>query len=202
MALFVLSIGCEPRAEPREDTTTAAPLVVTAPEPLVIDAAAHAEAGRLASELEPRLMDRLVEALRSGEAAALAYCIDSANAITERMSAEGGRVVRRVTDRVRNPTNAPDSVEALLLERFAVKHNNGLLASDTVFMAIESDGRRMLHFARPILVREGCLACHGDPAGYSPTIRQLLARNYPNDAARNYAVGELRGMVSVRIEVP
>lgn len=202
--LAVLLTGaCERAGDARPASDAASPLAAEAAEPLVIDTIAQAEARRVAAELEPALMDRLVTALASGgTTAGFAFCIDSAPALIARLTADGGRVVRRVSAQARNPTNAPDSVEAQVLERMVIALGEGRLAADTTFMTADTDGRRTLHYARPILIRQECLACHGDPAGYSARVRDVLARRYPDDLAINYTSGALRGIVSVRLEVP
>ena len=64
------------------------------------------------------------------------------------------------------------------------------------------DGSYQLQYLRPLLVQRACLACHGDPATFSPEVRAVLARRYPQDRATGYAVGDLRGAVSVRVPLP
>ncbi|MBI3082695.1 MAG: DUF3365 domain-containing protein, partial [Gemmatimonadetes bacterium] len=64
------------------------------------------------------------------------------------------------------------------------------------------DGTYELQYLRPILVDRRCLACHGDPATFIPEVRAVLAQRYPEDRATGYAVGDLRGAVSVRVPLP
>jgi hypothetical protein len=60
-------------------------------------------------------------------------------------------------------------------------------------------GEEVIEYARPILVQERCLTCHGDRERLAPGVRELLAARYPLDQATGYRVGDLRGMISVRI---
>jgi len=98
---------------------------------------------------------------------------------------------------VRNPANAPDSVERAVLAEFAATLASGRPPSDTAFVATSSDGVAELRYLRPVLVAEPCLACHGDPAAMSRVL-EFLASRYPTYQAVGYQVGELRGAVSVR----
>jgi hypothetical protein len=44
-----------------------------------------------------------------------------------------------------------------------------------------------------------CLTCHGEKAKIPPAVRAVLAREYPDDHATGFSVGDVRGAVSVRI---
>jgi hypothetical protein len=63
------------------------------------------------------------------------------------------------------------------------------------------DGSHELQYVRPLVVDGRCLACHGDPAGFDPEVRAVLARRYPDDRATGYAPGDLRGAISVRVPI-
>jgi hypothetical protein len=41
------------------------------------------------------------------------------------------------------------------------------------------------------------LACHGEPATCSSTLRSTLAQDYRHDDAIGYAVGEWRGLIRI-----
>ncbi len=135
---------------------------------------------------------------REGPAGAIAFCADSAQVRTARHAAQGV-TVRRVGTRLRNPANAAaDSAEAAILARFAAAHAAGAAPVQVVEELTGPTGRELL-YARPILVAERCTACHGDPAGFDPVVRRVLADRYPEDAATGYAPGDLRGMLVARV---
>ena len=169
----------------------------------VMDAAARDSAvvrARLAADdLGRDLMGLLLGALeREGPAGAIAFCADSAQVRSARHAAQGV-TVRRVGTRLRNPVNAPaDSLERALLERFTAGHAAGTPLTEVVEDLAGPAGREVV-YARPILVAERCTACHGDPAGFEPVVRQVLAERYPADAATGYAPGDLRGMLVARV---
>lgn len=163
------------------------------------DSAAVARARTAADGLGRDLMGLLsAEMARGGPEAAIAVCADSAQRRTERHQAEGLRI-RRVGTRVRNPANAPDTVEQAVLQVWDEAMAKGRPPGDTSFAAAAPDGPREVRYLRPIRVAEMCLACHGDPGRQSPRVRSLLAERYPMDRAVGYAVGDLRGAISVRV---
>jgi hypothetical protein len=163
------------------------------------DSAAVVAARAAASALGVDLVGMLTRELEAGgPAAAIAVCADSAQVRTARHRAEGG-YLRRVGTRVRNPANAPDSVERAVLDAFVAAKAAGRQPADTYFVAAGTDGRPYLHFMRPVLIGPPCLACHGDPAEMSPSVRAVIATRYPGDQATGYRLGEVRGAVSVRV---
>lgn len=163
------------------------------------DSASIAQARRAADALGKDLMPLLLGALeRGGPAEAVAFCADSAQVRTARHR-EAGIDVRRVGTRVRNPANAPDSVERSLLDQLAAGLERGALPQEIVTVIPGPDNSFQLQYLRPIVVAEPCLACHGDPTTFAPLVTQLLATRYPEDQATGYRVGDLRGGITVRI---
>jgi hypothetical protein len=136
---------------------------------------------------------------REGAPAAVRVCSEIAQ---ERTAAHGGEgvYVRRVSDRLRNPLNAPDVAERRELERMHELAAAGSLPSEIV-RVVDRGGERSLHLLRPIRIQPPCLACHGEPQGIAPEVRRILAERYPDDRAVGYAAGQLRGAISVRVPV-
>ncbi len=155
---------------------------------------------RLAADgLGRELMPRLIAALDSGGPEhAVSYCADSAQAWTARQAGEGV-YIRRVSLRVRNPANRPDSTERRHLERLDSLNRAGELPGEVVLTRLGEGGEPVVDYLRPILVQERCLACHGARDQLSPAVRELLADRYPTDEATGYEAGDLRGMISVRV---
>jgi hypothetical protein len=113
---------------------------------------------------------------------------------------EGWRV-RRVSDRLRNPADAPDAWEVRQLALFEERHRAKPLDADAeAWEVVREDGRRALRYAKPVVIPgELCLRCHGDPATFDAALRDSLSLRYPDDRATGYRVGDLRGAISVRI---
>ena len=50
----------------------------------------------------------------------------------------------------------------------------------------------------PIVIKsEKCLTCHGDSANMPDKLKETLKKNYPNDMATGYKMGDLRGALSI-----
>lgn len=160
---------------------------------------AVARARTAADGLGRELMTKLFAALDSGgPSQAVSFCADSAQAWTARQAVEGV-YIRRVSLRVRNPVNSPDSTERHYLERLDSLHRAGTLPGELVTTSVNDSGERVVAYMRPIVVQERCLACHGERDRLAQGVPELLAARYPADQATGYETGDLRGMISVRV---
>jgi cytochrome c551/c552 len=170
--------------------------------PPVVDSVALAQARTAADELGKDLVTMLTgELKRGGPAAAISVCADSAQVRTMRHQAEGVDV-RRVSTRVRNAKNAPDSVESAVLAAFADAIAANRPMPDTSFATRQADGQVVTHYMRAIRIQEFCLACHGPADSIGPDVKHVLAARYPGDKATGYKLGELRGAISVTVARP
>lgn len=166
----------------------------TVPPPEVVDRARAA-----ANQLGQELLTKLFAALDSGgPSRAMAFCADSAQAWTARHASEGV-YLRRVSLRVRNPANRPDAAEEQQLRLLDTLHRAGTLPREVVRFADGQGGERRVEYARPILVLDRCLVCHGARDRLSPEVSEILRTRYPADQATGYQAGDLRGMISVRV---
>ncbi len=187
VGLFV--VGC--KQSPRT--------LVEEPKP---DSATVRMARAVADSLGEELMSTLASALeRGGPGLAIHICADSAQVRTLRHW-KNGVYIRRVSERIRNVDDTPDALERQLLQRLAEAYRAGTLPKELVDVIRAADGTYQLQYLRPLLVQQTCLACHGDPTTFAPEVRAVLARRYPEDRATGYAVGDLRGAVSVRVPLP
>ena len=193
------SLGCADESGRRDSPNAArAESAVAAADTMPAQAAvdrARAAANGLGKELQGKLFAALDS---GGPARAVAYCADSAQAWTARHAREGV-YVRRVSLRVRNPANRPDSVEERQLRILDSLHRARALPGEVVRSRVTPAGGRVVEYARPILVQERCLSCHGERARLTSEVRELLANRYPADQATGYRAGDLRGMLSVRV---
>jgi hypothetical protein len=164
-----------------------------------VDSATVQLARAVADSLDEELMGLLAATLeQGGPALAIHICADSAQVRTLRHW-KNGVYIRRVSRRVRNVDDTPDAIERRLLEDLAEARRQKRLPRELVQVIRAPDGTAELQYIRPLLVDGRCLPCHGDPAEFDPEVRAALARRYPEDRATGYAVGDLRGAVSVRV---
>jgi hypothetical protein len=170
--------------------TTAAPAPAQSPEMLV------AEAREIAGRYALRLQSALQEAMASaGPESAITTCRIEAPAIAESLS-DGGWQVRRTAVRVRNESNAPDAFERERLADFIKRLESGESLQDLEsWQSSVSGENREFRFMKAIGTAELCLTCHGSPiaAGIAAKLDEL----YPDDAARGFRAGEIRGAFSL-----
>ncbi|NOY05586.1 MAG: DUF3365 domain-containing protein [Chlorobi bacterium] len=138
--------------------------------------------------------------LAGGPAEAIAVCADTAQELTRAFGESRGATIRRVTSKPRNPADAPDDFEKAILEEFAdLKQEGRLTAKSEYFEIVEIDGKKIARYLKPLTVVPVCLKCHGQ--NLSPEVTSLLKERYPSDKAVGYKTGDLRGAISIMIDV-
>lgn len=164
------------------------------------DKAALAEEGkaliqRFGSELKGELL-AAIEA--GGPANAVEVCQLRAPEIAAGVSEASGWSVARASHRLRNPENAPDPYTRAAIEDFLAREAAGEAAADLVRAEIvETEEGRAFRMVKAIPTGELCLTCHGG-AEVPPEVEATLARLYPEDEARGFALGEMRGVFTLR----
>lgn len=167
---------------------------------LAADTAWVVEARGIARELPPRLMSALGQAIAAGgPEAAVGACRDIAPAMARQASADTGWAIRRVSLRNRNPKAVPDDWERAALEDFDRRAAAGEDPAGFERHAVLAiDGVPTRRYIRALPTQAMCLTCHGDPASFSPALRDRLAELYPDDRATGYRVGEIRGAITLK----
>lgn len=157
------------------------------PEPAGEQAAERARAA-----LQPFQRD-LMGALRSGLEEGVVEAIDVCSVQAPELAArhaQAGFELGRTSDRLRNPDNrAPDWVAPLWQQMLA---DPEAAAARTVRL---TDGD--IGHVQPIRVAPLCLACHGSEL--APEVAAAIDARYPEDRARGYAAGDLRGTFWIRL---
>ena len=111
-----------------------------------------------------------------------------------------GVTVRRVTLKVRNPQDTPDDYERGMLLDLEAKLADGALPKEVAEVVSDDTGSR-LRYMRPLVIKGTCLNCHGDVESMDPELRTVLEERYPDDQAVGYQEGDLRGAVSVTVDL-
>ncbi|MGY6558735.1 MAG: Tll0287-like domain-containing protein [Nitritalea sp.] len=152
----------------------------------------------LADEAQAQLINALREAIeREGVVGAIDFCQVNAISLIEEVGPKGIEI-RRVSHDYRNPADAPREEEEPFLDMYAYNVENGLKSEPNVQ---KIEGGEVLLFTRAITIPgEFCLACHGkEGSEIAAETLAKLTELYPEDKARNHAVGDLRGMWSIRL---
>ncbi len=161
-----------------------------------------ARAQAAATDFSARLRQALQQEMAAkGAAAAVDFCRTEAPAIAAAVMAEHhvrlGRIA--VPQRNRNPSNSPQGWQGAVLSQFQMSFEHGVAAADLVFVQRDHlPAGTQLRLIRGIAVEASCLACHGRQIG--APVAQAIVRNYPNDGATGFDVGDLRG--ALWVEVP
>lgn len=163
-----------------------------APNPNVAEAKGIIQ--QFATELQGELQAAMQE---GGPVQAIEVCKERAPSIAEELSAQTGWTVGRTSLKTRNVAhNRPDPWEAEVLARFDARQAAGEDVQTMAYAEVVDgeDGKRF-RFMKAIPTAEICLACHGQDI--APEVTEALDAAYPDDQARGYEVGEVRGAFSL-----
>ncbi len=151
----------------------------------------------LVQDFAKTLKGALMKAMKSGgPAAAVSVCHAAAPEIAAAKSAATGWHVARTALKLRNPTNAPDDWERTTLEAFLAKAEQGAdLSKLEHYETVSQDGKKFFRYMKAIPVGKPCLICHG-PAVKAELV-QSIQEHYPEDKARGFKLGELRGAFTI-----
>ena len=149
------------------------------------------------------LKEALQQAVQNGGPVnGIAVCHDKAGQIAADLGQQLGMLVGRTSLQVRNPANAADNWELAVLKQFEARKAQGEPADKLEFFAVIDDdqGQKTFRYMKAIPTAALCLNCHGETL--SPEVDAKLKELYPNDQARGYKEGDLRGAFTLAKPVP
>jgi hypothetical protein len=159
------------------------------------------ESQQAIKEFAGQLKSELMKGMKSGgPLEAISACKSVAEEIAKSNSKKLGWEISRTSLKPRNSNNAPDSWEATVLEGFEARKTEGKAISKIDHAEIiPNNGQPIFRYMKAIPTKPLCLACHGDniPIDLSNRLDQL----YPDDQARGFKVGDLRGAFSIKRKV-
>ncbi len=168
------------------------------------EATAEVKVSRAAAQqFGATLKDVLQQAINNGgPVSGITVCHGQAGAIAEKLSQEQGMLVGRTSLKVRNPQNAPDNWELAVLKQFEARKAQGEAVDKLEFFAVIPDdrGQNTFRYMKAIPTAALCLTCHGEnlPAEVDAQLKEL----YPDDKARGFREGELRGAFTIAKPMP
>ncbi len=160
------------------------------------DQALNQEAASLIPPFQQELLATVKEAVATGGPA---KAVEACHLLAPEIAAKHGDgvwQVGRTSLKIRNPNNAPDAWERQVLESFAARAAAGEPLADLKH-GERVDGR--YRYMQAIGVGEPCLACHGQ--SIKPELASVIDARYPDDQARGYQMGDLRGAFTLSREV-
>ncbi len=90
------------------------------------------------------------------------------------------------SDNVRQEANAPDEFEKAAIAQFSANKSTDF---------VEKYEAGSYRYARPLIVKEGCLKCHGNPED-APAV---VIQKYGDKKAFHYKIGDIRGIISIKL---
>lgn len=146
-----------------------------------------------ATQLKAKLQQGMKE---GGPANAILVCKDSADHIAQQVSEQAGWKIARTSLKVRNSKNAPDSWEQRVLSAFELRHKKGESIDKMAFSeTITTENGSVFRHMKAIPTQGICLGCHGEKL--STEVTEILAKQYPQDQAIGFKLGDIRGAFSI-----
>lgn len=160
-----------------------------------------AESKAVVKEFMGELKGELGKAMKAGgPIKAIEVCNKVAPSIAQAQSEKHGWEVARTSLKLRNPNNAPDEWETMVLKKFEERAAAGESPAKMAhFEVVEQDGTKVFRFMKaigmPPLDKAPCLKCHGE--NIDPKLAAKLDELYPEDQARGYKPGMIRGAFTI-----
>ncbi|HEB92793.1 MAG TPA: DUF3365 domain-containing protein [Gammaproteobacteria bacterium] len=134
---------------------------------------------------------------KKGPAEAVEACSSIAPLIAMTKSKSYSWKISRTSLKLRDPDNAPDTWERAVMEQFEARKTKGEDVSKLEYYeVVEMDGNRMFRYMKAIpTLEKPCLTCHG--SNLRPDVAAALDKHFPNDKARGYKAGDIRGAFTI-----
>lgn len=129
---------------------------------------------------------------KEGTQYALQFCNIEAIPLTEQMEEKFGAVIKRVSDKHRNPGNAANEEERYYITHFKKEIEKG---NDPRPVVLPVGNKTRFYY--PIVTNSMCLQCHGKPENLDPKVLEKIKFLYPEDLAVGYEENEVRGIWSI-----
>ncbi|MDH5766256.1 MAG: DUF3365 domain-containing protein [Gammaproteobacteria bacterium] len=158
-----------------------------------------AEGKKIFMEFANNLVGHVKGGLKSGgPVKTIEICNRVAPAVAAELSIKHGVELARTSLKLRNPDNAPDAWEKNVLIKFEERKAAGediqKLAYNEIII---EDGKAYFRMMKAIPTAEKpCLMCHGEKARQD--IDSKLSELYPEDKARGYKTGDIRGAFTLK----
>lgn len=155
---------------------------------------------KIGDSIASQSFDHLRTALQAsiaadGASAAITFCRQQAMPLTSKYNSDSITVMR-VAEKFRNPANALKNPDGLVWDQYKTAIANG----DSIFSkTLVTD--TAVHYYKPILLLPLCSTCHGIPGKDIPaSLVTVIDSLYPGDRAKDFLVGELRGMWHIQFD--
>ncbi|MDT8447411.1 MAG: DUF3365 domain-containing protein [bacterium] len=129
--------------------------------------------------------------MEGGPTAAIGVCNEKAPEVAVQVS-EGPWNVGRTALKYRNAANKPDAWEEKVLMDFEAQKAAGTPIADLDYSeVVVVNGQQTFRYMKAIPTQAMCLKCHA--TDLDPAIEAKLKELYPDDRARGFVEGDIRG---------
>jgi len=151
----------------------------------------------IALATKKQLGKNLMKAINEkGPVHAVDFCNVQAMPITTKMENKYDAVIKRASDKPRNPKNKATAKEEGYIKIYKEQLSNG--EKTEPILDKTKDG---FDFYYPIVTNDMCLKCHGDVGSdVQPETYKTISLKYPDDMAVGYNVNEVRGMWHIQFQ--
>lgn len=155
--------------------------------------AAKGFGGGLKAELQKGMKE-------GGPVAAIGICHTKAMAVAAEHSEKSGFKIARTSLKTRNSENIADEWEEAVLKQFEERKAQGedMVKMEYAKIVEDPDGQREIRYMKAIPTGKVCLACHGATEEMDTAVVERLDKLYPEDQARGFKAGDLRGAFTIR----
>ena len=153
-------------------------------------------------ELAVNLKKSLKAVLKeSGPISAVEYCNIAALDITRDVSNKKNVFIKRTSLKLRNKNNMPDSWEIDVLNNFEKRKisGEGIQSLNYKELYVDDSNKTFFRYMKAIPIGKVCLTCHG--SNIKPKLLSKINELYPEDKARDFKLGDIRGAFSIQIPI-
>jgi hypothetical protein len=157
-----------------------------------------ADARGLVKQFFGTLKGELEQGMKTGgPVTAISVCSVKAPMIAEDISKASGWQVARTSLKLRNPGNKPDAWELTVLKEFETRKAAGEDVTKMEHSEVMTiNGKKTFRYMKAIPTAKLCLNCHGTQI--KPEVARSLDELYPEDKARGYKAGDIRGAFTLQ----
>jgi len=160
------------------------------------------QARQMADQLGEKIRGILFQELEKGSfPGAVRACSEVAQEITRQFNTQPGHFIRRVSLKNRSSLNVPDGYEARKLAEFDRLQAEKKLPKE-IYEVQKEGGQDTFRYLKPLVALPLCITCHGPQEKIPDPVKNILKEKYPDDKATGYQAGDVRGAISVKINLP
>lgn len=125
---------------------------------------------------------------------AMTFCTTKADELTKEINSKlpKGVLVRRTALKTRAENNKADVLDMAVMESIIADMNKTNVDLGKPLMVETPSVHRVY---KPLFIVPACMKCHGNEKTINPEVQKAISKDYPNDKATGFKIGDLRGVV-------